>query len=172
MTNHLFFPGLPSAIGAPGQTSGYDHGTKSSRAAAFEPSLATLCGRSLRIFFLSFYPQIVQHSPFSRDGFSDNEVAFQATFSDGTQGIHVIEVPPASEELRVTVVSFSGSELRLSFPATSGRSYVIESRADLSVGDWAEVPGDTTIGNGTVIQLILPIALAQPQQFFRVKQLP
>ncbi len=79
---------------------------------------------------------------------------------------------PAPQELTITAVSLSGTELRFSFPATAGRSYVIESRPDLAAGAWAEVPGTRTTSSGATLQLIVPIALAQPQEFYRVRMLP
>ncbi len=76
------------------------------------------------------------------------------------------------QALAITAASFSGTELRFSFLANSGQSYVIESRADLAAGVWAEVPGTTTTSSGVAQKLIVPIALAHPQQFFRVRIVP
>ena len=72
----------------------------------------------------------------------------------------------------VSAVSFSAGELRFGFTPLSGYTYVIESRADLVTGEWAEVPGTTTVGGGTPLELTLPMVLDQPQQFFRVTQSP
>ena len=94
------------------------------------------------------------------DNFTSRKMLIQGTASTA---------PPA---LAITAVSFSGSELRFSFTASSGQSYVIESRADLARGGWAEVPGTRTTSSGAARQLILPISLAQPQQFYRVRMLP
>ena len=109
---------------------------------------------------------------FSRSGLSGDPVAFQATFSDGSQGVYSVNVVSPPSELRITAVSISGRELRFSFTASSGQSYVVESRADLARGGWAEVPGTRTTSSGAARQLVLPIALALPQQFYRVQQLP
>lgn len=79
---------------------------------------------------------------------------------------------PAPPALVVSAVSISGNELRLSFPTSAGQTYALESRAGLGSGDWAEVPGTRQTSAGAALQLIVPIALEQPQQYFRVKQLP
>ena len=72
----------------------------------------------------------------------------------------------------INTVSLSGQELRFSYPTSSGRSYVVESRSDVSAGAWTEVPGTSNVGSGAVVQVSIPNILAPPQQFYRVKQLP
>src|ERR1035437_3162984 len=54
MSNHSFFAPSPSAFGALCQTSRSRQRAKSSRAAAVEPQLAPLCGRSLLASFPLF----------------------------------------------------------------------------------------------------------------------
>ena len=72
----------------------------------------------------------------------------------------------------INTVSLSGQELRFSYPTSSGRSYVVESRSDVSAGAWTEVPGTSNVGSGAVVQVSIPNILAPPRQFYRVKQLP
>lgn len=79
---------------------------------------------------------------------------------------------PAPEESEVTVVSSAMGELRLSFPTKAGRSYVIESRSDLAAGEWVAVPDSTKVGTGAALEVSLPLPAAQPQQFYRIRQLP
>src|SRR5664280_2416292 len=54
MSNHSFFAPSRSAFGALCQTSRSRQRAKSSRAAAVEPQLAPLCGRSLLVSFPLF----------------------------------------------------------------------------------------------------------------------
>jgi hypothetical protein len=77
--------------------------------------------------------------------------------------------PPA---LVVNAVSFSGNDLRFSFPTRTGQTYAIESRDHLASGVWAEVPGTRQTSAGAAFEVSLPIRQSQPQQFYRVKQLP
>jgi hypothetical protein len=84
--------------------------------------------------------------------------------------IQGVAAPPSQEPIIISV-SISGNDLHLSFPAFSGKSYVIESRSDLVTGEWAMIPGTSVIGGGGIQQLAVPIRNEQ-QQFFRVKQLP
>ncbi|MBI3417652.1 MAG: hypothetical protein HY043_20360 [Verrucomicrobia bacterium] len=79
---------------------------------------------------------------------------------------------PTPPGLSIAGVSISGNALRFSFLALAGQSYIIESRADLVTGAWVTVPGTTITGTGTAAQVTIPNALTQPQQFYRVKQLP
>lgn len=74
--------------------------------------------------------------------------------------------------LVVSAVSISGSELRFRFPTRAGQTYAIESRDGLGSGAWAEVPGTRQTSAGAAFEMSLPIRQSQPQQYFRVKQLP
>ena len=89
--------------------------------------------------------------------------------------------------LRIGAVAVSGNDLRLSFPASFGHSYVIESSEDVaflntnisqaviedvSVAIWSEVPGTAGTGNGGTMQVSIPNAFGSPRQFYRVKLLP
>lgn len=83
-----------------------------------------------------------------------------------------VKAASVARALRIAAVGIFGNDLRFSFPAKSGRSYAIESRADLAAGLWATAPGTTSTGNGTTIQVTIPNVLAQAQQFYRVKEMP
>jgi hypothetical protein len=78
-------------------------------------------------------------------------------------------MPPA---LALSAVSLSGNELRFSFPTRAGQTYAIESRDGLAGGAWAEIPGTRQTSAGAALEVSLPIRQSQPQQFYRVKQLP
>jgi len=90
----------------------------------------------------------------------------------GTDPNNPADAPMVAAEFRITEVSRTGNDLRLSFPTLSGRSYVIESRPVLAAGEWAEVPGTLSAGNGGPLQVTIPNAFTQPQQFYRAKLLP
>jgi hypothetical protein len=109
---------------------------------------------------------------FSRGGLFGDPIAFQATFIDGSQGVYSIDVLPLQSELRIIAVEKIGNDLRLSFTSVAGQNYGIQSRAGLSSAGWADLPGTTTPGTGATIQVALPNALGQPQQFYRVKIVP
>ncbi|MHC1769637.1 MAG: DUF642 domain-containing protein [Verrucomicrobiia bacterium] len=74
--------------------------------------------------------------------------------------------------LNVEAIRTSNSELRIQFPAISGRKYALESRADFGSGTWLAVPA-TVIDNGDgTRQLTLPDVLSNARQFYRVKEEP
>ncbi len=77
--------------------------------------------------------------------------------------------PPA---IVVSGVSISGSELRFSFSTRAGRTYALESRVGLASDPWAEVPGTRQTSAGAAFEVSLPIRQSQPQQFYRVRELP
>lgn len=77
--------------------------------------------------------------------------------------------PPA---LVVHAVGIAGNELRFNFPTRTGETYAIESRSNLVSAAWAEVPGTRQTSVGAAFAVSLPIRQSQPQQFYRVKQLP
>jgi sugar lactone lactonase YvrE len=74
--------------------------------------------------------------------------------------------------LRLTAVEKLGTDLRLGFTSQAGTNYALQSRADLSSGSWATLPGTTNSGTGGTVQQTLTNALIQPRQFYRVQQLP
>jgi hypothetical protein len=83
------------------------------------------------------------------------------------EGSTILSIP-----LVIKNVSLLGNTLHFGFPTSVGRSYSIESRTALASGMWIEVPGTMQTGTGADLEVSLPISLSQPQQFFRVKQLP
>lgn len=93
------------------------------------------------------------------------------TFHNGMMLIRgrALAAPP---DLVVSAVSISGSDLRFGFPASSGRTYAIESRSNLVSGAWVEVSGTRQTSAGAALEVSLPIRQSLSQQFFRVKQLP
>ena len=75
-------------------------------------------------------------------------------------------------DLVISSVRIVGDALHFSFPTSVGRTYAIESRTGLAPGVWEEVPGTLETSTGAAFEMSLPINSSQPQQFFRVKQLP
>lgn len=65
-----------------------------------------------------------------------------------------------------------GNELRLNFTSVAGQNLVIQSSADLAEDGFTDVPGTATTSSGATHQVMLPVSFAQPQQFYRVKQIP
>ena len=109
---------------------------------------------------------------FSRTGLFEDPVAFQATFADGSQGIYTMAIVAPPFELRITGVEKLGNDLWLSFPSLFGTNYAIQSRADLSSGMWATLPGTTSSGTGGTVQQMLSDAFTGPKRFYRVQQVP
>jgi len=79
-------------------------------------------------------------------------------------------VPPV--ELRIVAVERIVNDLRLGFTSISGQTYALQSRKDLSSGNWTTLTGSTRSGTGGILQITLSNDLIQPQQFYRVQQLP
>ena len=110
---------------------------------------------------------------FSRDGLSEGgAVAFQATFSDGSEGVFTMDVPPPPVELRITAAERIGNDLRLSFTSVAGQNYAIQSRADLVSGTWATLAGTEVSGTGETVRITLDNPFTESQQFYRVQVLP
>jgi hypothetical protein len=84
------------------------------------------------------------------------------------QGIAITAPPP----FIITSVSLADGELSLSFAGSVGQSYVVESRPEVAAGEWVIVPGSTQVGTGVALEVSLSLPASQPQQFFRVRQLP
>jgi hypothetical protein len=78
----------------------------------------------------------------------------------------------SSVPLVIGDVGIFGNTLRFSFHTGAGRSYAIETRTGLVSGVWTEVPGTLQTSTGAALEVNLPISPSQPQQYFRVKQLP
>ena len=104
---------------------------------------------------------------FGRGGLDGDPVAFQASFSDGSEGIFTLAVP--STQLRITSVENVGSDLRLTFTSAVGETYVVQSRSELSGGAWTTLPVAPIPGTGSTVELRLANALVQPTQFYRVQ---
>jgi hypothetical protein len=105
---------------------------------------------------------------------SANAGATWGTPTDSSNNKMLIRGSPVSApaDLTVTAIRISSSDLHFSYMAGAGHGYVIESRTDLVTGEWAEVPGTTSTGDGTLLEVTIPDAFVQPRQFYRVKQLP
>ena len=110
---------------------------------------------------------------FSRGGLFGDPIAFQATFSDGSQGVYTIDVPTPPADLRISAIDRSGADLRLSFISLAGKNYSLQSSADLVSGTWTTLASaPITSGVGGIVAVTLTNALGQPQQFYRVKIVP
>ena len=109
----------------------------------------------------------------SSRGLSGNQIAFQATFSDGTQGIDTIGLPPApSAPWRITAVEKTGDELRVSFTSVAGQSYQVQRRSNVASGDWVSLPGTAIMAGGDNTQQTVSMTPGDPQQFFRIVTIP
>ena len=106
----------------------------------------------------------------SSTGLSGDPVSFEATFSDGSQGVFTMDVIPPPAELRIAAAERIGNDLQLSFNSVAGQNYSIESRADLATGGWSIVPGSTIVGAGATARVTIPDAFTQRQRFYRLKQ--
>jgi probable HAF family extracellular repeat protein len=71
--------------------------------------------------------------------------------------------------LLITSVARVGNDLLLSFASESCRTYNVLSTLDLAGGTW-NVLQTGIAGNGGIVQVTIPNALVQPQQFFRIQQ--
>lgn len=57
-------------------------------------------------------------------------------------------------------------------PESPGRTYAVEGRPDLSVEEWVIVPGTKRASAGASYEVSLPFRASQPQEFYRIRQLP
>jgi predicted outer membrane repeat protein len=71
------------------------------------------------------------------------------------------------QALQITEVAQVSTNLQLSFMSLLGTNYVVQSRADMVLGNWASLPGSTA-GNGWIAQINVTNAFTQPQQFYRI----
>jgi hypothetical protein len=76
-----------------------------------------------------------------------------------------------SFQLRITAVAKVGEDLRLSFTSMSGTNYELQSRTNLDSGLWTSISGSLP-GNGAIVQATATNAFGQPQQFYRIHQVP
>jgi hypothetical protein len=120
----------------------------------------------------SFKGKTIAGLNFSRAGLFGDPLAFQATFSDGSQGVFKMDLGTPQSEVRITLVESVEGDLRLTFTAVAGRSYIVQTRSDIFSGAWANLPGDPMASVGNTAQVRLPIVVAQKQQFFRVQEAP
>jgi hypothetical protein len=74
-------------------------------------------------------------------------------------------------ELRITGVEKLGDDLRLSFTSMAGINYELQSRSNLIFGMWSLMPGSFP-DNGSIAHTTVTNAFGQPQQFYRIFQLP
>ena len=96
-----------------------------------------------------------------------------STFATGLSGPRYLTFAPGTANaLRITAVERFGNDLRLSYTSLAGTNYAVQSRADLSSGAWATLPGTTNSGTGSTLQKTLTNAFTAPQQFYRVQQVP
>jgi lysophospholipase L1-like esterase len=73
----------------------------------------------------------------------------------------------AASALKVAQVQTSGSNLVVSFPTVSGKTYRLERSDTLQNGSWSTVQ-DNIAGTGGVLQITDPGAAAQSKRFYRV----
>ncbi len=96
-----------------------------------------------------------------------------STFATGLSGPRYLTSDPGTTKaLRITAVERFGNDLRLSYTSLAGMNCAVQSRADLSSGAWAMLPGTTNIGTGSTLQQTLTNAFTAPQQYYRVQQSP
>ncbi len=92
-------------------------------------------------------------------------------FATGLSGPrYLILAPGTANALRITAVEKFGNDLRLSYTSLAGTNCAVQSRAGLSAGAWATLPGTTNSGTGSIRQKILTNAFTAPQQFCRIQQ--
>lgn len=109
----------------------------------------------------------------SARGLSGNQIAFQATFSDDTQGIDTIDLPlPPSAPCRITAVEKAGNELRVSFTSVAGQTYEVQRRGDVASGAWSSLPGTAIVAADDKTEQTLTIDPGEPQQFYRIVASP
>ena len=114
---------------------------------------------------------------FTHDFTADSDstlLAFAGTAAEGGGylGLDNISAVPLAPEFRITDVERLGDDLRLSFNSVIGKDYAVQSRVDLSSGDWETLPGTTNSGTGGTVQATVTNALLAPQQFYRIQQWP
>lgn len=112
---------------------------------------------------------IIQTTPTEPD-ILINRASVSSAEADGDNADNVSFVFAMSEVL-ITDVEIFGPDIRVSFNSVLGRNYLIQSRPDAVSGIWESVPGTTNAGNDHLLQITMPNANAQAQQFYRVLQL-
>jgi hypothetical protein len=87
---------------------------------------------------------------------------------DNVSVVPAVAIP----SLRVEAIRTPGDELRIRFPATAGRSYTLESRADFAVDRWISLPVSALDNGDGTRQITLPMVRSTPQRFYRVREGP
>ena len=108
----------------------------------------------------------------SRAGLFGGPISFQATFTDGSQGVFTMDLSSKTSELRIAVVENVQGDLRLTFTSIAGQKYIVQTRSDLSSGSWANLPGAPIFSTSNTVQVRFPIAPAEAGQFFRIQVAP
>lgn len=79
--------------------------------------------------------------------------------------------PSEPLELKITALEMTGNEVSLSFTGVTTRTYAMQSRPDLSAGQWSDVPGTAISSNGDLLRFKFLKLSTDSQQFYRVLQL-
>lgn len=90
----------------------------------------------------------------------------------GLDNISVIPaggVEPSPPLLSIQTPSGDSRLLRIAFPSEPGRSYVLESTADVVAGPWTTLAGSETVGSGGILSITQPIAPDAGARFFRLR---
>jgi predicted outer membrane repeat protein len=96
----------------------------------------------------------------------DDPAVLNANGGDGTD-IGAFE----TFELRITAIEKVDEHLGIGFTSLPGKTYELQSRSDLNSPTWTPLPGSYP-GNGAIAQITLTNSPGQPQQYYRVHQLP
>ena len=77
------------------------------------------------------------------------------------------------DEVQVSAATVSNAHVRVQFNSVTGATYRVESSDFLpNTNAWSILPGAALLnGSGGVLQILDTNALAQPQRFYRVRQL-
>jgi hypothetical protein len=73
----------------------------------------------------------------------------------------------ASSIPQITSIQTAGPDVEIWFTTSTGATYIVEYRIDLSSGSWIPLP--SVVGNGGSISVTDPGAVLLPQKFYRVR---
>lgn len=107
---------------------------------------------------------------FSRAGLFGDPITFQASFTDGTDGIYTVNVPVPAD-FRITRIERVGNDLRLTVSSRAGRNYFVQTRDTLGANSWSDTDSPAVVGTGGAIQITLTNAVGFAQRFFRTIEL-
>jgi uncharacterized repeat protein (TIGR01451 family) len=96
-----------------------------------------------------------------------NRTTVASVEADANSGDNVFYVLALSEVV-ITSVDQVGADLRLTFPTSLGKNYVVQTESDLTDGQWVDVPGSNSIGTGHILPVTISHPFTQPHQFYRV----